>query len=142
MDAGKYVATRSAPVSLSTQKLVRSCYLHLWKQKRDGKGQVLIMDLETHVKWNSEILFGDLRKTWGATNLDEVLREYDTQFVLTELPAKKKVVRDYKIADHPYMLAVGSNPRTSISVGLVEYVADPIALANTMCQISGSHTTV
>ena len=140
MDAGKYVATRSAPVSLSTQKLVRACYLQLWEHKRDGKGQVLIMDLETQVDWNNEILFGDLRKTWEATTLDEILRDYDTQFVLTELPARKKV--DHKIASHPWAIKEELNPRTPISVELFKYVADPDAMSAVMNQIGSSSSAV
>ena len=141
MDAGTYVDTRPAPVSLATQKLVRTCYLYLWQRRRDGGKQVLPEELGKHVGWDNEILWSQLRTTWGVSQLDGVLRDCDSQFVMTVLE-ENKVVGDCKIADHPNMRAVESNPRTSISVGLVEYVADPSAMANAMCQISGSHPTV
>ena len=106
-----------------------------------GGKQVLLEELEKHVRWESEILWGPLRTTWGISQLDGVLRDYDSQFVMTVLE-ENKVVGDCKIADHPYMRAVESNPRTSISVGLVKYVADPCAMADAMSQISGCRTTV
>ena len=79
---------------------------------------MLLEELEKHVRWESEILWGPLRTTWGISQLDGVLRDYDSQFIMTVLE-ENKVVGDCKIADHPYMHAVGSNSRTSISVGLV-----------------------
>ena len=139
IDDGTYIETRSAPLSMPTQELVRSCYLHLWQKMRDDGVSVSLGDLEKHVRWECEISWGPLRKTWGISQLDGVLRDYGTQFTMAVLEANK-AVGECKIAAHPYMLVGGSNPRTSISVSLVDYVADPIAVANTMDQISGSQT--
>ena len=57
MAAGDYVNTRSAPVSLTTQRTVRSCYLYLWHKQKYGRGQAPITDLEKHVRWENETLF-------------------------------------------------------------------------------------
>ena len=139
MAEGNYADTRAAPVSLTTQKTVRSCYLYLWHKQKYGRGQAPITDLEKHVCWDNEIRFAGLRKAWGVTHLDEVLREYESQFVLTELPPEKNLIRDCAVATHPWSRKelTDPDPRSLISVTLAHYIDDAREMSAAMDQITG-----
>ena len=123
MAEGEYVNTRAAPVSLTTQKTVRSCYLYLWHKQKYGLGQAPITELEQHVRWDSDKFLSDLRKAWAVTHLDEVLRDYPSQFVLIKLPPKKEFT--------------DSDPRPRISVSLAKYIDDATEMSAAMDQITG-----
>ena len=127
MAAGDYVDTRPAPVSLAIQQTVRSCYTYLWHKHRYGRGKALITDLEKHVQWDNEDRYGALRKAWGISTLSEVLRDYDNQFVLSDMPPR------------PGSSAGSAEPAPHLqpSVSLARYFEDSREMKAEMEKITG-----
>ena len=91
------------------------------------------------MRWDNEALFAGLRKAWGVTHLDEVLRGYENHFVLTELPPKKNLIRDCAIATHPWSRKEleDPDPRALISVTLAHFIDDAKEMSAAMDQITG-----
>ena len=143
MIEGDYVETRSAPVVMAAQKLVRDCFIQVWNNHRQGRCQTPIMDLEAHTRWSgnpsSNILYGNLRKIWKVVHLEEVLREYVNQFIVTTLPPKKNWVRESGIATHAWSSRdlMDPDPRKQIVVSLVRFTEDPLEVNAAVNQITG-----
>jgi hypothetical protein len=64
-------------------------------------------------------------------HLEEVLREYANQFVVTTLPPKKIWVRESGIATHPWSSREleTPDPRKQIMVSLVHFIEDPLEVS-------------